>query len=532
MRYILLIAVLTINWCSTFAQQPVDAALKQLSQTIADAPHYDSLKESDIRRIKAGLLASPSVAERFGIYLQLYEEYKAFRYDSAHSYALKLQDVATQLNNKTLIQQAKLKLCFSLISAGFFKDAADSLNNIRLDYLPDSLRTEYYLSQGRFHYDMADFGSDNNLKTTNVNDGNKAMDSALALMQPGSFDYEYYNGLKNIRLRNNEAALAIYGKLLSRKALSYHEIALAASTASDIYIQRRQYDSAILLLIAATDADIKSSTKETSAAFNLATLLYQQGNVKDASTCIQLATSDAASYGARQRKVKITDILPLIESEKLSLVKKQERTWITYAAVVTCLLIGVILLILTVQRQVKKLKVAQLKITRAHAKEQETNQRLKEANSIKEEYIGYFFNANSEFFEKMEIFKRNLEQKIRDRKFDEIKTLSNNINLKAEKNYLLQDFDRIFLKLYPNFIAEFNQLFLREHQIELKEGELMNTDLRIFALIRLGIHDPEKIAHILQYSVNTINTYKTKIKNKSVVPNEGFEQKIMSIQAV
>jgi hypothetical protein len=186
---------------------------------------------------------------------------------------------------------------------------------------------------------------------------------------------------------------------------------------------------------------------------------------------------------------------------------------------------------------VKKLKVAQQIITQAHVKEQainhrliEANNNLQEANNIKEEYIGYFFTANSEFFEKIEKFKRNLEAKIKDRKFDEIKGLASKIDLKAEKDYLLADFDRIFLKLFPHFKGEFNALFNHEDQIELKDGELMNTDLRIFALIRLGISDTEKIAHILQYSANTINTYKTRIRNKSIVPNEEFERRIMKIQ--
>jgi hypothetical protein len=185
-----------------------------------------------------------------------------------------------------------------------------------------------------------------------------------------------------------------------------------------------------------------------------------------------------------------------------------------------------------VLRQIKKLEAAKKIITEAHHKEQDINHRLLEANKIKEEYIGYFFNVNSEFFDKIERFKKSLEQKVSDRKLDDIKSLVNSINLRVEKEYLLQNFDRVFLKLFPNFVAEFNGLFTEENQVELKEGELLNTDLRIFALIRMGIHDSEKIARVLQYSVNTINTYKTKIKNRSLISNEEFEKKIMEIKAL
>lgn len=110
--------------------------------------------------------------------------------------------------------------------------------------------------------------------------------------------------------------------------------------------------------------------------------------------------------------------------------------------------------------------------------------------------------------------------------------LVRSINLKKEKEELLKHFDKAFLNLFPNFVSTYSALFREEDKVKLKEDELLNTDLRIFALIRMGINDNEKIAHILQYSVNTINAYKTRIKNKSLVPNEEFEKRIMEIKTV
>jgi DNA-binding NarL/FixJ family response regulator len=132
----------------------------------------------------------------------------------------------------------------------------------------------------------------------------------------------------------------------------------------------------------------------------------------------------------------------------------------------------------------------------------------------------------------IEKFKRALEQKIAYRKWDDIIALVNNTNIKKEKEELLQNFDKVFLRLFPDFIHRFNALFRPEDQVQPKDNEFLNTDLRIFALIRMGIHETEKIARILEYSANTINTYKTKIKNRSIVPNEEFEQRIMEIKTV
>ena len=532
------LTLLLFAFATTISAQTDKPLLDQLNEAIDQSHSYDLAKQETIVHTRKALNASFG-KDLIEVYRKLYDEYKVFNYDSAYSYAQRQLDLAKQLQVDSLVDYARIKLSFILLSSGMFKETFDSLNVIQPDRLTIPLKTEYYTLLGRCYYDLADYINDKYHSPFYNEQGTRFLDSALLLYPSSSFSYLYYNGLKNIRAGNRDSAMIFFQRLIRDPNLTDHELALTASTVSDIYIFKGQTDTAINLLMRAIIADIRSSTKETSAAFNLANLLYKKGDVKNASACIEQAIADATFYGARQRKVKVSDVLPLIESEKLGLVEKQKRTLITYAIIVTLLLLGVIMLIIIVLRQLRKLKHAERVITEAHLKEKEINHRLSElntrlseANKIKEEYIGYFFNVNSEFFDKIERFKKNLEQKVNDRKLDEIKFLVNNINLRAEKEYLLQNFDRIFLKLFPNFVAEFNHLFSPENQIVVTEGELLNTDLRIFALIRMGIHDNEKIARILQYSVNTINTYKTKIKNRSLVANEEFEKKIMEIKAI
>ncbi len=216
----------------------------------------------------------------------------------------------------------------------------------------------------------------------------------------------------------------------------------------------------------------------------------------------------------------------------MNILENENKRVMNYAIAVTLSSLLLISLLFIIFRQIKKLQLAKADVTAAHRLQQHVNIKLQEANKIKEEYIGYFFSGNSEFYTRIEKFIQSVEVKIADRKLDDIRFLVNNLNLKRRREEVLHDFDRIFLKLFPNFTDEFNSLINEEGQVRLKEGELLNTDLRIFALIRMGIHDTQKIAGILGYSVNTINTYKSKIKNKSRVPNETFEEKIMQIRSI
>jgi len=515
--------------------------LADLNQAIERSAQYDDEKERAIALLKSDLLASrPDDLELlFHRYQPLYEQYKVFNYDSAFRYARGLLRTALRLHDPSRIVYARLKTGFCLLSSGMFKETLDSLKEINITGAPDSLKAEYYALMGRYYYDLGDFDNDAYNTPVYIALGNKYIDSALQLYPPGSFSATYYKGLKAIKTGNRQSAMNHLRELLSRSDLSDHELAVTASTLSDIYINNGQPDTAIQLLIRAAIADIRSSTKETAAIFNLAQLLYKKGDVKNASSYIEAAIRDASFYGARQRKVQVSAILPLIEGEKISRVEAQKRTLVTYSVITTLLLLIVIVLAIVIFRQVNKLKIAQRKITEAHEKLQaangrllEANNKLSEANKIKEEYIGYFFNADSEFFAKVEKFKKSLEQKIAYRRWEDLISLVNNTDLKKEKEELLQNFDKIFLKLFPDFIQGFNTLFKEEDRIQLKDHEFLNTDLRIFALIRMGIHENEKIARILEYSVNTINTYKTRIKNKSIVPNEEFEQRIMEIKTL
>jgi tetratricopeptide (TPR) repeat protein len=513
-----------------------DSLLIALNRTIQASPTYDAEKNRAIGVLRQNFYREEQygtpLKSRFDLCLSLYEEYKVFNYDSAFTYAKKLEGLAFLLRDPNLIAYAKLKLSFTLLSSGLFKETLDSLKGISLNNATDSLKAEYYSLMGRFNYDLGDFDNDRYHTPAYILAGNGYMDSALRLYPSNSFQHSYFNGLKDIKSGNMDKALANFLRITDRPDLTDHQLAVALSTLSDIYIQKGEPDKSINLLIRAAMADIRSSTKETAAIFNLAGILFKKGDVKDASLYIERALSEAVFYGARQRKVQVSVILPLIEGEKLNRVESQKKTLITYSVIATFLLLLVIILAIVIFRQVNKLKIAKKIITAAHLHQQEINYKLMEADKIKEEYIGYFFNTNSEFFAKIEKFKRSVEQKINERKIDEIRFLVNNINLKTEKEELIKNFDKAFLKLFPHFVIDFNALFKEEEQIKLKEGELLNTDLRIFALIRMGIHDNERIARILEYSVNTIYTYKTKIRNKSIVPNEEFEARIMDIKTV
>jgi hypothetical protein len=521
--------------CRTAFGNPVyDSLLNKLNTVLDKKKEYDAAKIKRIDNLKKLLNDddSPDLNIRYAIYLSLYNEYKSFNYDEAFNYAQKLQQVGHLLKDPAKIATAKVKLGFILLSSGMFKETFDSLRTINIHLLADTEKRDYYFLTARTYYDLADFDKENYYTPIYNARAAAYIDSGISLCKPNSFGYLYYNGLKYLKMGNMDKAITNLKLLIAHYPLTDHEFAVTASTLSDIYIRQSDIDSAIILLAPAAMADIRASTKEAAAMLNLAQLLNRQGDPRNAYVYIRQAMDDAIYYGARQRKLQVSAILPTIAGERINSVEGQRRVLFLYATALTALALTIVIFAVIIYKQLQKLRKADKIILEANHSLQESLDKLNEADKIKEEYIGYYFNLISEYINKLEKFKRSVDNKLTTKRFEDIRILVNNINLTKEREELFINFDKAFLKIFPNFVYEFNKMFDDEHQVKLLPDQLLNTDLRIFALIRLGIHDTEKIANILEYSVNTIYNYKARIKSKSKVPNEGFEQAIMTIKAI
>lgn len=507
-----------------------DSLLNVLVNAVQEKGRYVEHRIDVINELRKQLSSATSESERFRLYTALYHANKKFIYDSAFRYATRLIESAHNRHDTTQIAYARVKLGFVLVSSGFFKEAFDTLQQVRARHLPDSVKAEFYALVARGYYDLGDFDNDRFYKAYYFDQGNKYTDSARGHSVPGSYYDLYLNRIKNIKTGNYLAALENSTLILRLYSLSYQEQAVNFYDLSHAYRVLGNRDQGIEYLVRSALADLYAATKETAAMHTLAQYLYELGDIERAHIFIQQAQDDAKYYGARQRQVAISSISPLIAAAKLTSADSKYRKWLMYSVALMALVILAIAFAFIIYKQLKKIKAAELAVKRVNLTLQDTNNHLQEANRIKEEYIGFYFKINAEYLDKIEAFKTTLDQKITARKWDDLRHVADNINLKREREELSYSFDRVFLNLFPDFIARFNSLFLPEDQIVLKEGQLMNTELRIFALIRMGIADTEQIARILGYSVNTIYAYKTRVKSKSTLKNDLFEQRIMEIE--
>jgi len=514
--------------------QSNDSLIAVLKKEIAQKEVYVQHKLNAIATLRQSLahVNRLTLPEQFELYNALYHQYKVFINDSAFKYATRLIETAGKLKDKSRLGYARVKLSFILNSSGMFKETFDSLNVVEPRYLDDTTKANYYWLVGKAYSDLNIYNKGNLYDAYYTNLSQHYFDSALQWCPPKSYLHYYVTAVKNGQVHHYQKVIDTIDELFRtqtlttpRRAVNYYDLAAA-------YRGMHEEEKNLRCLLMSALCDVRAATKETAATYTLARLLYDRGDVANAYVFIRQALDDAEFYGSRQRMVEIGSILPMVASAALNQSESQRRLWLGYGVGLSVLFAVLGLFAYVSLRQLRKLKAAELTIKEANNTLQETNRQLTEANKIKEEYIGYSFTVNSEYLEKMESLKRSVDQKLTHKKYDDIKFIVNNINARRDREELYHSFDKVFLKLFPDFVKTFNSYFHKEDQFVTKEGQVLNTELRIFALIRMGITDTEDIARIMDYSVNTIYAYKTKVRNKSILPNEEFDRKIMEIQPI
>ncbi|NCA84113.1 MAG: hypothetical protein EOM83_00890 [Clostridia bacterium] len=515
--------------------QPNDTLLLQLDKMILQKENFRNQKYHQIGQLKSQLTEArltKDLEQEYQLCQQLFDEYGSFIYDSAFHYAMCMQELAHASGQPEKIVTARLNMSFVLLSSGMFREALDTLRSIDPGYLTNDQQVTWYNHQARANYDMAEYASDPYFTPNYTSRGNAFIRKAIAAADSATYRKWVLMALLNLNKGKIDSARFFYHKVLDQFEISTHEKAMIYASLAILDLKETDTSAAIGNLARSAMSDIRAVVTETIALRNLATLLYRQGNMLQAYNYILDANNDAGFYGARQRTFQISEVLPLIEGEKLKLTENQNQQLQLYVIFLAILAALVLASLLVIINQLVKLRKARETILQANLNLKALNETLSEANKIKEEYIAYYFNISTTYVDKLELLRDSLQRNIDNRRYENLQQAVDKLNIKKERLLLFQNFDKIFLSIFPDFVEGFNALFKPEDQVELTEDGAMNTDLRIFALIRMGITENEAIAKILNFSINTIYSYKNRIKTRSIVTNNEFEDYIMAIRSV
>ena len=543
---IIFLCLCTICMCRLHAADSsrADSLLLKLDQAIKERPIYMEQKELKLVELKRQLHRQIPDEERFAILGTLLDEYRSFNTDSALHMAEEREQIAIRLGNREYIDNARMNKADVLGMTGMYKEVMDLMRNIHIDRLPVDIHPYYYHIYRTVYGLMADYAVTAYEKKLYTELTDKYRDSLLLVNKDNLLIHTLIQSDQyNVRNEYDKAIRLLTDYLALQKDYE-HDVAISAYTLSESYRLKGDKEKEKEYLIVSAMADMKTAVREYISLRKLAVLLYQEGDIERAYSYVKICMEDAAACNARLRKLEILEIFPIINDAYQQKTEKQQEQMKWALVSISLLSLFLLLAIFYVYKQMKKVAAARREVIDANKRLKElndelhlSNAQLKEANHsiaensyLKEEYIGRYMDQCSVYLEKMDNYRRSLGKIAATGNVEELyKNIKSSKFIEGELKEFYTNFDNTFLQLFPTFVEDFNALLADDEQISLKAGERMNTELRIFALIRLGITDSVKIAQFLRYSVTTIYNYRTKVRNKAAGDRDLLEQEVMTI---
>jgi hypothetical protein len=549
-RLIIMKKIAIILYCILYAfptssGTEIDSLMNILDSTIAFHKTFMQSKEMRIKSIKV-LLGHPALSpeQTYEINSLLYKEFLKYNFDSALSYINQNLDISKTLKNSAWVNESKFQLFHILTASGMYSESLDILRSIDRKKLSLGQKLDLLSCYQNVY---AELGMYTSLKQNAINYlsiSKSYRDSLLSNLDINSDAYLLLYASKLQDLGKFEESRKVNSTLISRVNKDSPEFALYAFLRAISYRIQGNIEMEEKYLILSAISDIRGAVKDNVSLTLLAYILFDKKEIDRAYKYIKFSLEDAKFYNARLRYIEISKILPLISEAFQVKSEKQKAELRFYAVIITLLALMLIMAIIFMYLQMKKLSNARLDLQNANKKLNDLshdlfeinsqlkglNNELSESNHIKEEYIGFFLGMCSTYIDKLENYRKMVHRKVTSGQYEDLFSSTKSTHLiDSELEELYTNFDNTFIHLFPNFVEEFNSLLIKDEQFVLKVDELLNTELRIFALIRLGITDSSKIASFLRYSATTIYNYRTRVKNKAFVPRDDFERLVRMI---
>ncbi len=528
-----------------------DKHLSMLDSMVAASPEIVAAYEKNIKDLK-GLLANAADDKSKYVYCyQLYERYKAFVNDSAIYYLQQCIGILEQMGDRQQADLCRARLAFQCSSTGMFYEAIDILQQIDKSHLSKEGLIAYYKAYRHVYGELGFYTRLPNLQQHYYAKSGE-YEKLLFATAPADNDvvlqYQEVDALNEERL---DEALHYNDQRMKAAPKGSHQYAIVSFYRYLDFRRANRNDSAAYWLLESAISDVKNAVMDQGSMWELANFLQSEGNIKQSYRYISFASDCANRFGTRVRNWQIAPILSTIDKNYQAQSRQSNRQLRWLLGGISALTLLVLASLLFVTRQRKQLAVAHNQLNQSNQELSKVNMQLfdsneqlselnkqlstlnvhlTESNRVKEEYVGRFLQLCSLYIDKMDTMRKTVNKKIKSHDYEELYNMTRSQELKdKELEELYESFDSAFLHLFPNFVDDFNELLRPEERIVQTGKERLNTGIRIFALIRLGIDDSSKIAEFLHYSVNTIYNYRARIKNGAISDRENFERHVKEI---
>lgn len=516
--------------CGYAKDARLDSLLHTVDRCMDDAQRYVAVRERHITQLKEQYEEAVDDRSRYNIAYSLYEGYKPFVNDSAVFYLDRCIALATRMNDAAKVNECRAWLALRCSNTGMYDEALAVLDKVDETALSEWGRGIYYYARAHAYGELAYYTRLPDMRNVY---GDKAWHyQQLALETLPEHDNNRYQLLEQSLLTDKKykQSMALNNEWVKRVEKGSHPYALVAMYRYLEFKNINDTTQMMLWLAESVLTDITNGVMDQGSMWEMANQLMVMGDVDRAYRYIGYASDCATRFGSRQRLSQISPVLSEIARLYKTESGKYNRRLKMTLGIISLMTLLILASLLYVNRQRRRLAEVSENLSKVNDRLQKSNRRLQDANRVKEEYVGRFMRLCSIYVDRLDAFRRKVGRMLKNRQMDELHTLTHSTCFKDEElDELYANFDSAFLHLFPNFVESFNELLKPAERVVLDDKQRLNTTVRIFALIRLGIDDSGKIAEFLHYSVNTIYNYRARVKNASLVDRDTFEERVRNI---
>lgn len=528
---VLLLAAAGLAACGTDETRTLE---EELDTAIRNRRIYEQRKEARIDELRGMLrVTGLSPRQEYAINERLCREFWKYKLDSAIRYAERNLAIARELHDRGAGIATSLHLAQLYSYSGKSLETKAILDTTSRATLPDSLRATYYQCYSLLYGHYAAISNQTRYDRLIL----EYEDSTRRVLDTASFEFRNREVLTLIGQGRYEQAEKRLFSLLEEAGGETPRYAKIAYGLGSLYRQLGNDRLAREFYMRSAHADVCNATKENASFQALARMSYAAGDLSSAFKYAQAAIEDAQFCNVQFRTAQVAELYSIVSAAYQAKEARAKSKLKHYVLLISLLSAVLAVLFVYLYRQLRKLSRTQVELSRVNATLRQLNdelgdknRQLSESNELKEQYIARFFALCSLYIDKMDGYRKSLYRLAQNRQFEELyKRLKSTSMMESEVDELYRNFDAVFLDLYPTFVEDFNALLSDEAHIRLRPGELLNKELRIYALLRLGITDSAKIASFLRCSLSTVYNYRTRMRNRACIPKEEFEKRITEI---
>ena len=516
------------------------ALLDWLDSIMTCTPQIYDQKQMNIDLVKRTISQHAGHPEELlDIYHRLYDEYYVFQQDSAMLYINKEISLADSIGNRYHRDLALIRKAELLAIGGFYAEALDLIKSVDESDMDSRLGFKYNKACFRIYQYRASYCTGSVYGQEYMETAKGYLRKAMGFLDKADPAYNYYMGEYYIYIDNDDTkALDFYFKATEQFPMSSRIYAMASYAIADNYRAHGKMEKYEEYVIKACISDLMNCTRENLALQDLALYLYNRDHqdLHRAERYINFAMDDATKYNNRLRILEISQKLPVIVASYREKLKSQNDTLRIVLVCLSVLVVVMVILLYMFFRQNKQLSLHRRQLSHSNELLATLNDRLHTHNgklvniNVHREHLAkLYIDLCAQYIDRLNKFEILVQRKIKANQVQDLMNIASSSKLSEEDAAtFVTRFDSAFLDLYPTFVDEFNALLREDSSIVIKRNGRLTTELRIFALIRLGVKDSSEIAALLFYTPRTIYNYRSSVKNRAK-NRDTFEEDVIRL---